>query len=176
MLYLMVNNFMKYILLLIVLCFLLGSYSCKVPCTSYLAGISFNGFDSSDLASVIVKTYTKNKNFLNPTDSSIYSSSAFPYPYPYSADTFNLGVGTNTNGTILYSLSIAYDSDYEVDIPATGGIYKINGISFGDQTTTNTEEEFVCSLSCYVNGKPQSYASYMGTQGSGEGQAIVIEK
>jgi hypothetical protein len=124
----------------------------------------FSGFDSAEVAIVIVKEFPKNGSFTNVVDTFVYSS-ALPTSYlSQYGDTVPF-----TNYPFDHTFFIRYEYDCEIDIPATGEVYKVTGISFGKESTANTEEGCTSSMSCYVNGKlqrtPFSNSDYDGDAG-----------
>ncbi len=151
---------MKYIVPVILLFTYLGADSCKVSCRAPVVWAHFSGFDSAETEVVVVKEFQKDGSFSSVVDTFVYSSALPTSYFSQHGDTVPF------SGYLPNSFNIRYEYDCEIDIPATGAVYKVTAISFGKESTANTDEGCTSSMSCYVNGKlqhtPFSNADYAG--------------
>ena len=144
---------MKYFFLALISFALLGSYSCRRSCTLSAVSIYFNGFDSAQLANIIVSQYNKGSNFSKPNNVIVYVN-----------DSAGLRTGSDTAYMMsLYGVYFPIDPgyDYIVALPATAGSYTITSISVGHEKTGDMDNShtYTCSLSWNLNGRTNTDGS-----------------
>ena len=158
---------MKYVFLFVVSVILLGTSSCERKCTLSGVIVYFNGFDSSELSTIVVRQYHKGGNFSVANSITVYvSDSSALRTCP---DTVYV---KNPYGTYV---PIDPNYDYIVSLPATTGSYTITSISVGHEKTGDMDAShtYACSLSWHLNNRAQSDGSNISGSDS---QAIDINK
>ncbi len=156
---------MKYPLIFLVALVLIGSSSCyKIYCNYPSIELQFTGFDTSDMARVVLNRYRKDGNF---------SSSAGTQTY---IQTFNLALVTplknvpNADTVIYYGtipgITLDADYDYAITVLATAHTYRVKGISFGNESTqAGNSAGCTRSASWYLDSQLQKYLGYYYSDG-----------
>ena len=141
---------MKNAVLVILIFVYLTTVSCEIACRTPGMYAHFSGFDSVEVALVVVKEFPPNGSFSGAVDTIVYSSALSTAYYAPQGDTVAF-----YNYPFAHTFGLRSGYDCEIDIPATGEVYKVSGISFGKEKTANKRDGCTSSTVCYVNGKLQ---------------------
>ena len=144
---------MKYFFLALASVILFCASSCRRSCTLSAVNIYFNGFDSAQLANIVVSQYHKGSNFSKPNSVVVYVNNSG-----------GLRTGSDTAYMMsLYGVYFPIDPgyDYILGLPATGAIYRVTSISVGHEKTGDMDNShtYTCSLSWNLNGRTSSDGS-----------------
>jgi len=144
---------MKYFLAVLISFILLSATSCRRSCTLSAVNIYFNGFDSAQLATIVVSQYHKGSNFSKPNNVVVYVNNSN-------------GLKTGSDTAFMMSTYGVYfpidpGYDYIVTLPATAGSYTVTSISIGHEKTGDMDNShtYTCSLSWNLNGRTNSDGS-----------------
>ena len=135
---------MRYPLILVTLLCGIAISSCKHYCqTNPYPVIKLSGFDSVDLDVVVFSAHNTNGGpyALPAVTTWVYSSKAFP-----NYDTLSL---IQADTSMINKISLGFNTDATVYIPATGKTYTIRGVAIHRDTWENVH--CTNSMSYYLN-------------------------